>query len=98
MMLTLGVINVNPTGTSAITWFGMIVLALLAVVVAGLWVFIARRLARNRAEDPDSDDPSLDALRQQHLVVHEPEGKPGAVVAELEPDAPADPAAPQGGG
>ena len=97
MMLTLGVINVNPAGASAITWFGLIILALLAVVVVGLWVVVAGRLARNRDNDPDSDDPGLDALRQQHLVVRRQGGQKDAVVAELEPDGPGDSAAHPGG-
>ena len=92
-MLTLGVINVNPAGASAITWFGVIVLSLLAVVVVGLWVVMAKRLARNRDDDPDSDDPSLDALRRLHLKVRRPRGGQATVVAELEPDSASDQAA-----
>jgi hypothetical protein len=90
MMLTLGVINVNPAGASAITWFGVIILALLAVVVVGLWLVVARQLARNRDNDPDSDDPGLDALRRQRLIVRRPRGRQATVVAELEPDSPGD--------
>jgi hypothetical protein len=98
MMLTLGVINVNPAGASAITWFGVIVLALVAVVVVGLWVVVAGRLARNRDNDPDSDDPGVDALRHLRFVVRRQRGPKGAVVAELEPDSPSNPAAhPEGG-
>jgi hypothetical protein len=100
MMLTLCVIDANPAGASAVTWFGVIVLALVAAVVVGLWVVAAGKLARGNDSDLDesADDPGLEALRHRRLVVRRPRGRQAAVVAELAPETPSDrPAHPESG-
>jgi hypothetical protein len=84
-MLRLDIIQQNPAFASAITWFGVIVLALVAALTAGLWVVVARGRARRNAQDFDdsASDPGLEALRHERLVVR-PSGAPGAVEVEIE--------------
>ncbi|HLY78872.1 MAG TPA: hypothetical protein VKQ70_05830 [Caulobacteraceae bacterium] len=71
-------------GDAAITVVGILILALLAVALVGLWGLAARTQA-NR-ENPD--DPALDALRRRRLVVRrraKERGQQAIEVAELEP-------------
>ena len=98
MMLTLSIIDVNPAGASAITWFGVIFLALVAAIVVGLWVVVAGRLARGSDSDlnDSTDNPGLEALRRRRLIIRRPRGRQAAVVAELAPESPSDlPASPK---
>ena len=90
-MLTLGLIVQNPTGAAAITWVGIVILALLAALLVGLWVFVARGLVHR---DEDAGDPALEALRHRKFVVRrsrKTSGPQAAVVAELDPDGEAEP-------
>jgi len=88
MMLRLNVIVHNPAGDGAITWFGVVLLALVAAMIVALWVVVARQLAR-RPDDESDSDSGLETLRHLKLVVRrsgsrrEPQAP---VVAELEPD------------
>ena len=68
-MLTLAIANANPTGAEAVTAFGLIILAIVAVVVVGVWIAVARQLAhRNDADlNEDIEDPGLEALRHQQF-------------------------------
>jgi hypothetical protein len=85
-MLRLAIIARNPALTSAITSFGMIVLALVAVLIVGLWVVVARGQARRNIRDFDdsASDPGLDALRHERLVVRNSRGPQDAVESEFE--------------
>jgi hypothetical protein len=84
-MLRLNLIVHNPVGDSVITWIGVIILAVLAAMVAALWVAIARRTVR---PDDGASDPGLEGLRRRRLVVlpsrksRDPEA---VVVSELDP-------------
>jgi hypothetical protein len=91
-MLRLNIIQQNPALASAITWFGMILLAVMAVLIVALWVVVARGRARRDARDFDqsASDPGLEALRHERLVV-QPGGPQGDVEAELERTEPTDP-------
>jgi hypothetical protein len=84
-MLRLAIIARNPALTSAITSFGMILLALMAVMIVGLWVVVARGRARRDARDFDesASDPGLEALRHERLVVT-PSRAPGDPHADVE--------------
>jgi len=97
-MLKLALIASNSAGTSVIALLGMIMLALVAAVTLGLWVFVASRQAgrARREAEASADDESLETLRHRRLVVQPAAGPQGAVVAELQPTdeaAPADLAA-----
>jgi len=87
-MLQLAIIANNPAGSNVITWLGMVVLALVAAVTLGLWVFVAGGRARRAAQNAEetADDRSLETLRHQRLVAQPSPGPQGAVVAEFEPD------------
>jgi|SRR5580698_8742143 hypothetical protein len=93
-MLRLSIIVQNPAADSAITWFGVGMLALLAAVIVGVWVVAARRLAHH---DENDSDPALETLRHRKLVVlrsRKPRGPQAVVVTELEPTGESEPAAP----
>jgi hypothetical protein len=82
-MLKLNLIVQNSAGEGVVTWFGIVSLALLAIVIAGLWVVVATGPARGES----ADDRGLKALRRRRLVVRSsrrPRGAQGAVVSELE--------------
>ena len=85
-MLRLSIIVQNPAMASAITLFGVIVLALVAALILGLWVVVARGRARRDAEDFDesASGSDLEALRHERLVRQPSDGSQAAVVAELE--------------
>jgi hypothetical protein len=86
-MLRLSVIVHNPAADSAITWIGMIILALLAAGIGALWLVLASGHWR-RDDDEDASDPGLEALRRRRLVVRRARKSPGpqgAVVSELDP-------------
>jgi hypothetical protein len=77
-MLRLSVIVHNPLGDSAITWLGIVPLALVALMVVGLWVVVVSRRAR---PDEAPDDRGLEALRRFKLIVRRPGGRRGAQAA-----------------
>jgi len=83
-MLRLSIIVQNPAMASAITTFGVILLALVAAMILGLWVVVARGRARRDAEDFDESASDLEALRHERLVRQPSDGSQAAVVAELE--------------
>ncbi|MEJ0066956.1 MAG: hypothetical protein WDM85_17365 [Caulobacteraceae bacterium] len=90
-MLRLNLIVHNPAGDAAITWIGVIILAALAAMLVGLWVFVAS--GRGRRDD-DAGDPALDALRRRRLVVRrsgKARGPQATDVVELEPTADIEP-------
>jgi hypothetical protein len=89
-MLTFAIVNANPAGADAVTAFGVLILAVVAAVVIGVWIGAARQFAhRNDADlNEDVDDPGLEALRHQHLVVQPKRGRQAAEVVELVPDGP----------
>jgi hypothetical protein len=85
-MLKLIVIEQNPAAAVAVTWFGVILLALVAVTIVGVWIVAAFR-ARELPEE-NAADPALEGLRRMRLVVrraHKSRGPQAAVVSELEP-------------
>jgi hypothetical protein len=88
-MLRLGIITHNPSGTGLITSIGMISLAFVAVVIAGLWIVVVLGRARRAAQDVDdsASERGLEALRHLRLVRRSrtPSGSQAAIVAELEP-------------
>jgi len=71
-MLRLSLIVHNPAGDSAITWLGVIPLALVALMVVGLWVVVVSRRAR---PDETADDRGLKTLRRLKLIVRRPGGR-----------------------
>jgi hypothetical protein len=90
-MFTLGLIVRNPAGAAAITWVGVVILALLAALLAGLWVFVARELVTH---DENPGDPALEALRHRKFVVlrsRKARGPQATDVAELEPTGESEP-------
>jgi hypothetical protein len=92
-MLRLDIIVRNPVADSAITWFGVGMLALLAAVIVGAWVVAARRLG---SHDENDSNPALETLRRRKLVVlrpRKPRGPHAVVVTELEPTGESEPAA-----
>jgi hypothetical protein len=74
----------DPLAATALTTFGLVVLAMIAVVSIGLWIVVARGRARReiRAFDDPTDDP-VGALRQEDLVVQGSPGPKDTVVAQL---------------
>ena len=69
----------------------MVILAVLAVMIVSLWVFVAGRGVRGSEDD---GDPGVERLRHLKLVVRSsrtPRGSQDAVVAELEPIGESDP-------
>jgi hypothetical protein len=89
-MLTLDIIVQNPGGADAIVLANIAVLAVVAALVAGLWVVVARGRARRDIRDFDesASDRDLQALRHRRLVVlpgRKPRGPQAPVVSELEP-------------
>jgi len=94
-MLRLNIIQQNPALASAITSFGMILLAVMSVLILALWVVVARGRARRNARDfeESASDPGLDALRHERLVVR-PGGPQGDVEVELERTGNAEPTDP----
>jgi hypothetical protein len=90
-MLRLDLIVRNPAGETAITWIGVVILALLAAMLVGLWVLAARV---RTLPDENAGDPALDALRHRKFVVRRSANAAGpqAVdVAELDPDGESEP-------
>jgi hypothetical protein len=89
-MLTLAVVDANVTGANVVTWFGIFILAIVAAVVVGVWLAVARELARRSAghRDDDADDPGLEALRHRHLLVRRARNRQPTDVVELVPDSP----------
>lgn len=86
--MLLNVIVQNPAAESAIIWFDLVILAFLAVVVVGVWVFVARGRA-GRDVDENASDRGLETLRRSRLVVRrspKPRGPQAPVVSELEPE------------
>jgi hypothetical protein len=84
-MLRFNLIVHNPAGDSAITWIGVIIVAVLAAMIVALWVAIARRAVH---PDDSASDPGLEVLRHRRLVVLHPRKSrdPEApVVSELDP-------------
>ncbi|HEX3920149.1 MAG TPA: hypothetical protein VHW60_22650 [Caulobacteraceae bacterium] len=69
---------------TVLTTFGLVVLAMIAVVSVGLWVVVARGRARReiKAFDDPTDDP-VGALRQEDLVVQDTPSPKDTVVAQL---------------
>jgi hypothetical protein len=92
-MLRLAVIVHNPLADSAVTWFGIVLVLLIAsIVVLGLVLAMGR--ARRDGGD-DASDPGLEAMKHRRLVVLRPRksGNPqGAVVSELDPTGESEPA------
>jgi hypothetical protein len=92
-MLRLCLIVQNPAATSAITWIGMVIVALSAAVIVALWVFLARRTVH---PDDGVDDPGLEVLRHRRLVVlpaRKARGQQAAVLSELDPTSESEPTA-----
>lgn len=87
-MLTFAVIHANPAGTTVVSLFGIIVFAMLAAIAVGLWILVARRIARGGVANIDGGaaDPELESLEHRRLLVRRARGRPGAVVVELVPD------------
>ena len=88
-MLKLIIIEQNPAAAAALTWFGVIVLALVAATIVGVWIAVALR-AGHKLEDQDENaaNPALEGLRRMRLVVRRPRkplGTQAAVVSDLEP-------------
>jgi hypothetical protein len=91
-MLTFAIVNANPVGADAVTAFGVFILVLVAAVVVGVWIAVARQLAQRGAADVNEDveGPGLEALRHQHLVVQPTQDRQASEVIELVPDNPDD--------
>jgi hypothetical protein len=86
-MLTFALVDAPATAASAITWFGVIVIALVGVMIVAVWIALAGRLARRAAHPDDgAEDRGLEALRHEHLVVRSKGDQQAAVVTELAPD------------
>jgi hypothetical protein len=85
-MLRLNIIVQNPAAASAVTWFGIILVLLIALIVA---LGIVLSLGRGRRDDDDgATDPGLETMRHRRLVVlrsRKSRGPQAAVVSELEP-------------
>ncbi len=88
-MLKLIIIEQNPAAAAALTWFGVIFLALVAATIVGVWIAVAFRAGhRLEGQDENAADPALEGLRRMRLVVRrsrKPRGSQTAVVSELEP-------------
>jgi hypothetical protein len=89
-MLKLIIIEQNPAAATALTWFGVIFLALVAATIVGVWIAAALRARRGlEGEADNAANPALEGLRRMRLVVRrsrKPSGTQAAVVSELEPD------------
>jgi hypothetical protein len=95
-MLSLAIIHQNPAAASALMWFGIVILALVAVLSVALWIVVARGRARQDVQDFDhsESDPAVGALRRRPLVVQrspKPRGRDEPVVARLEPTGDSEP-------
>jgi len=92
-MLRLNIVLQNPAVTSVITWFGVIVLAVVAALIVALWVVVVRgRASRDiRDFDDSANDPAIEDLRHTRLVVQSSGGPQDAVVAQLERTSEPDP-------
>ena len=84
-MLRLNLIVHNPIGDSAITWIGVIIVALSAAAIVALWLALARNTVK---PDDGASGPGLEALRHRRLVVlpaRTSSGPKDVVVSELDP-------------
>ena len=93
-MFRLAVIIHNPLADSAVTWFGIVVVSLTALIVV-IGLVLAMGHARRDGGD-EASDPGLEAMRHRRLVVLRP-GKSrtpqAAVVSELDRTGESEPAA-----
>ena len=92
-MLKLNIIEHNPAGAIAVTWFGVIFVSLVAVIIVGVWFFAVFRAGQDLG-DLNADDPALERLRHRRFVVRRPRRPRGTqanrgiqanIVSELEP-------------
>jgi hypothetical protein len=71
-MLTLALVEKNPTGDAVVALIGVGMLLVLAAVLVALWIFVARKAAR--PDEADAADPALAKLRKWRLVFRRPRG------------------------